>query len=154
MDLTTAIVTLASAIIGFSGALFKEHLAKNQERKTKELEWIKEYRVKTLAEPVILWIDETLALMENHSRVLELGTKPMSFDRIFVNLEKTPAMRARIEAFNDPALSRATTELSESIMRFAESLAEKKIEKVTNELMIATKLAGIILKRLAPGQPP
>lgn len=154
MDLTTAIVTLASAIIGFSGALFKEHLAKSQERKTKELEWIKEYQVKTLAEPAILWIDETLAFMEIESRVLEFGTKPTSSDRIFAILEKSPAIRARIEAFNDTALSRAITELSESIFRFAESLGEKKIEKVTNELMIATKLAGIILKRLASGQPP
>lgn len=150
MDLATAIVTLASASIGFLGALLKEHLAKNQERKTKELEWKKEYHIEVLAEPVIQWIDETLALMEKQHRAVEFGTTPNSFDRMFANLEKTPAMRARIDAFNDTKLSQATNELSESIIRFSQLLAERKTEEALNELTLAIKLAGTILQGIGP----
>lgn len=149
----SAISVLVGAVIGFLGALLKDHLSRKADLQQKQLEWQKEYHDEHLSKPIIAFIDEQLRFMDDAYWASMSGTKAEIDDKLVEHRQKESLITARVAAFGDAGMSEAFGNLTRKFGSFRIHINKNELVEAYDVKKDAQEIAGTIIKRLWPQIP-
>ena len=149
----SAISALVGAVIGFLGALLKEHLSRKADLQQKQLEWQKQYHDEHLSKPIIVFIDEQLQLMDDVYWASVSGTKAEIQDKLVEHRQKEGLITARVAAFGDTELSETFANLTRKFGSFRIHINKNELVEAYDVKKDAQEIAGTIIQRLWPQIP-
>ncbi len=169
-NFVTVIAVLGTLLAGLGSGFLASLISKKFELRKARFEWQKEYQTQNLVQPIISYIDETFALMENiYWTVMEIKWQVSEHkaediaDEILVKeldknrnrlisfREKKRLIKVRVRCFYDDELNHAFDEFMKKYGEFANLNFLNNTSIMFNKIQEAVPFATTIFSRLNYG---